>query len=110
MHQAKTSKSDFPLVFLGKRKPRPKYRVEASSNDEVIGKAVGSGIYDEGNVIKLEAIPLEDSEFIQWSDGNKSRVRWIEVLEDAELIAQFQKKTKHCIAWYLPNKDYVNPQ
>lgn len=106
----RTSSSDFPLVFIGLRKQRAKFSVEVTSSDDLLGEALGSGQYDDGNVIKLEAVPLEDAEFIQWSDGNKNRVRWIEVLEDIELIAQFQKKTKKCIAYYLPNKDYVNPQ
>ena len=105
----KTKDSHFPEVFFGKRKPRPKYRVEAVSNDKTIGNATGSGVYDRGNVIKIEAVAFEGAEFIQWSDGDKNHVRWIEVLEDIELTAQFQKKTKKCIAHYLPNKDYVNP-
>ena len=95
----KTKDSHFPEMFFGKRKPRPKYRVEAVSNDQTIGNATRSGVYDRGNVIKLEAMAFEDSEFIEWLDGNKNNVRWIEVLEDIELTAQFQKKTKkgHCL-------------
>ena len=105
----KTKDSHFPEVFFGKRKPRPKYRVDVVSNDETIGNATGSGVYDRRNVIKIEAVAFEGAEFIQQSDGDKNHIRWIEVLEDIELTAQFQKKTKKGIVYYLPNKDYVNP-
>lgn len=83
----KTKDSPFPEVFFGIRKPRQKYKLEVSSNDETIGKANGSGVYDYGNVIKIEALPLEGAEFVQWTDGDKNNVRWIEVLEDTNLTA-----------------------
>ena len=85
----KTKDSSFPEVFFRTRKVRPKYRVEAISNDETIGNATGSGVYDRGNVIKIEAVAFEGAEFIKWSDGDKNNVRWIEVLEDIKLTAQF---------------------
>ena len=83
----KTKDSHFSEVFFGKRKPRPKNRVEAISNDETIGNATRSGAYDYGNVIKLESVAFEGAELIQWSDGDKNHIRRIEVLEDSALTS-----------------------
>lgn len=105
----KTKDSHFQEVFFRKCKSRPKNRVEAISNDETIGNATGSSAYDYRNVIKLESVTFEGAEFIQWSDDDKNHIRRIEVLEDSALTSQFQKKTDKCVAYYLPNKDYVNP-
>lgn len=40
-----------------------------------------------GTWLELRALPHEDCRFVQWSDGNTSAVRQVEVTDDATYIA-----------------------
>jgi len=56
-----------------------------SVNSEINGK------YDYGTYVTIVATPDEHYQFVQWSDGETSMNRYIELTEDLTLTAQFAK-------------------
>ena len=63
------------------------YEVEVKSDEN--GCATGSGTYDYGTEVTIEAIANEGYHFVEWSDGNSENPRTIVVTEDVELMAEF---------------------
>ena len=63
------------------------YQVTLKSNGN--GSVTGSGTYDYGTEITIEAIANENYHFVRWSDGNTENPRTITVTEDMSLIAEF---------------------
>ena len=59
-------------------------------NNEDCGIVTGSGTYDYGTEVTIEAIANEGYHFVQWSDGNTENPRTIVVTEDIELRAEFE--------------------
>ena len=65
------------------------YHIAAQASNTKYGTVTGGGDYYQGDVIKLEAIPNEDCEFIQWSDGVKDNPRYVTVTQDQSFTAMF---------------------
>ena len=53
------------------------------------GSVTGSGTYDYGTEITIEAMADKGYHFVKWSDGNKENPRTITVTEDINLTAEF---------------------
>ena len=68
------------------------YEVEVKSDEN--GYATGSGTYDYGTEVTIEAIANEGYHFVEWSDGNSENPRTIVVTEDVELMAEFEEDDK----------------
>ena len=64
------------------------YEVSVTSDEN--GYVTGSGTYDYGTEVTIEAIANEAYRFVQWSDGNTENPRTIVVVEDVELRAEFE--------------------
>ena len=64
------------------------YQVTLKSNGN--GSVTGSGTYDYGTKITIEAIANKGYHFEKWSDGNTENPRTITVTEDIELSATFE--------------------
>ena len=64
------------------------YLVEIKSNGN--GSVIGSGSYDYGTEIIIEAIADKGYHFAKWSDGNTENPRTIIVTEDITLSAEFE--------------------
>ena len=63
------------------------YEVEVKSDEN--GYVTGSGTYDYGTEVTIEAVANEGYHFVKWSDGNSENPRTIVVTEDVELTAEF---------------------
>ena len=63
------------------------YQVTLESNGN--GSVTGSGTYDYGTEITIEATANENYHFVRWSDGNTENPRTITVTEDINLTAEF---------------------
>ncbi len=64
------------------------YEVVVESDGK--GIVTGSGTYDYGTEVTIEAIADEGYHFVKWSDGNIENPRTIVVTEDVELTAEFE--------------------
>ena len=68
----------------------PNYTVTVSPNDSNLGTVTGSGLYPEGSVIQITAIPFSGCRFIGWNDGNLDNPRDVEVTGNLAFIANFE--------------------
>ena len=66
-----------------------KYNVVVTVSGD--GQVEGSGEYEQGEVVEIEAISKLGSEFYMWSDGETAYKRYLTVTEDVELTAIFKK-------------------
>ena len=67
------------------------YSYELSySSDSGNGSVTGSGTYNHGTEVTIEAVANEGYHFVKWSDGNTENPRTIVVVEDVELRAEFE--------------------
>lgn len=99
----KTKASPFVKVKLG---AKPICKVSLDVDDESMGCTSGSGLYEEGSVVKISAEAYDRYVFDRWSDGNEDAQRTIVVDEDISLTAFF--KIKFGILTYIPNKNALN--
>ena len=68
------------------------YEVNVTADEN--GMVTGSGTYDYGTEVMIEAIANEGYRFVQWSDGNTENPRTIVLTEDVELRAEFEEDGK----------------
>ncbi|MCQ2360341.1 MAG: starch-binding protein [Paludibacteraceae bacterium] len=71
---------------------RASYNIEVTVNDMTMGVAFGSGIYDYGEEVSLEAMAFDDYEFVSWNDGNKENPRVFNATRDLSFVANFRDK------------------
>lgn len=64
--------------------------ITVKADDDVKGTVKGSGTYNEGETISIEATPAEHYRFVEWQDGNTDNPRHITVLENATYTAKFE--------------------
>jgi len=65
------------------------YTITVLSEDDSQGSAIGSGIYDEGQEITIEAVPNDGFLFSSWNDGSTENPRIITVTAEATYTASF---------------------
>ena len=65
------------------------YEVNVVSQNTDIGTVTGTGKYDYGTSVELQAIPSENCYFVRWSDGESSNPRMLIVETDVNLVAEF---------------------
>ncbi len=64
--------------------------ITVKADDDKKGTVKGSGTYNEGETISIEATPAEHYKFVQWSDGVKDNPRSVVVTTDATFTAEFE--------------------
>jgi hypothetical protein len=64
------------------------YEVSVTSDEN--GYVTGSGTYDYGTEVTIEAVANDGYHFVKWSDGNTENPRTIVVVEDIELRTEFE--------------------
>ena len=69
----------------------PQYTITVTSNNPMWGTVTGSGIYPQGSIAEISAIPNEESVFTGWDDGNTDNPRSIVVTQNMEFMAIFTK-------------------
>ena len=67
------------------------YTVTVTSDDETMGYVTGSGEYEAGAQITIEAHANEGYRFVRWSDGETEALRQITVTSDLTLVAYFEQ-------------------
>ena len=67
----------------------PLYTVSVTSSNPLYGSVTGSGTFGYGEVDTLVAIPTQHYELSQWSDGNTDNPRYLTVVQNTTLTAQF---------------------
>lgn len=70
----------------------PQYRVVVHSADSTMGNVIGSGVYPEGTIIEIQALPNEGKFFTQWNDGDTSNPRSITLTCDTSFTAYFDQE------------------
>lgn len=65
------------------------YTITTNVNNPEMGTVTGGGVYEEGDVCTLTAVPNEGYTFANWTDGNTDNPRTITVTEDASYTANF---------------------
>lgn len=68
---------------------RAQYTLTVTSTDPTMGTVTGSGIYYEGDTAMLTATANSGYRFVRWSDGNTDSLRYIVVMQDAAIQAEF---------------------
>ena len=59
------------------------------SDDTDRGLAAGSGLFPEGTIVEIAAIPVSGSRFVQWQDGNTDNPRRVTLMSDTTFVATF---------------------
>lgn len=68
-------------------------RITASANDETMGFVEGSGIYEQGASVTLQAVPMVGHIFLYWADNNSSTAtRTVTADADATYQAVFERQ------------------
>lgn len=68
-------------------------RITASANDETMGFVEGSGIYEQGASITLQAVPMVGHIFLYWADNNSTTAtRTVTADVDATYQAVFERQ------------------
>lgn len=88
-----------------------KFNISVFSNSEELGTVTGGGIYEEGDVVTLYAIPNTDCEFVEWDDGVTDATRTIIAGEDAKTsyTAIFKYPWTFGVKNYEPKKSAFRP-
>ena len=66
------------------------YTLDATSNDNVMGKVSGSGRYEEGRIVSVSATAYPCFRFSKWNDGVTENPRRVEMTSDVSLVAMFE--------------------
>lgn len=69
----------------------PEYSITVTSNNPYLGDVTGGGIYLEGDIIEISAIPNAGALFSSWDDGNIDNPRSVIVTQDATYTAVFEQ-------------------
>ncbi len=73
------------------------YQVTVSPDDSLMGSTSGSGIYEYGTQIIIQATPSPHAYFLQWSDGITTNPRFLTVSADSIIIARFQAEPTYTV-------------
>ena len=65
------------------------FRIQVASSNNVSGYVIGGGMYNQGEVAVLTAVPNAGYRFIQWSDGELDNPRYVIVTQDETYTALF---------------------
>ena len=68
------------------------YYIRVVSSDEVFGTVTGGGVYAEGTIITIAAIPNPGYAFISWNDSNYENPRQVVVTRNETYIAIFNEE------------------
>lgn len=71
------------------------YNAVIVSSDSTLGAVSGGGVYNYLTPLTLTAVPLGNSRFVGWSDGNTDNPRTLLLTKDTNLVAQFV--INHCL-------------
>ena len=86
-----TVTQDATYTALFRQNGTPEYSIIVTTDTPYLGSVTGSGIYLEGSVIEIRAIPNVGVTFAGWDDGNTDNPRNVTVTQDATYIALFEQ-------------------
>ena len=76
------------LTITGSTAPQ-QYNIFVMSNNNTYGTTIGTGVYEENEVVTISASAYSGYEFVSWSDGNTGNPRQITVTGNATYVANF---------------------
>ena len=65
------------------------YTLSVSSANITQGLVAGNGVFPEGTVVEIAAIPIEGHRFVSWHDGNTDNPRQVTLTGDMSFTASF---------------------
>ena len=65
------------------------YTIVVNSQDESMGTASGTGMYDEDVLVTISATPTQHYHFVSWNDGSTENPRTVRVSADVTYTALF---------------------
>ena len=85
------------------------FTITLEANRTEGGQVLGSGLYDSGDTVTVEAVPAESFEFINWTeDGEEVSINPVytfTVTEDRELVANFEESA--VFDYYIENDEII---
>ena len=87
-HVTVTQDAHFTAMFY--EQGAPEYTITVQPSNPFYGTTTGSGVYPEGVVIQISAIPNANTTFTHWDDGNTDNPRTITVTCDMTYTAYFE--------------------
>ena len=85
-----TVTQDASYTALFHQNGTPDYTVTVTTETPYLGTVTGSGVYPEGAVIEIKAIPNANATFAKWDDGNTDNPRSVTVTQDLTFTALFE--------------------
>ena len=85
-----TSDMTLSAIFKDKNADPDKFLVTLMVSDPNAGEVTGSGSYELGETVIIEAKAKDGYKFVNWSDGNTSPVRTIIIDKNLALTANFE--------------------
>lgn len=67
----------------------PQHTVTVVSNNESLGHVFGSGVFNEGSIVSISAVPMTGCDFLYWTDGVTDNPRTFVLLSDTTFTAVF---------------------
>ena len=74
-------------TFIVSQLSRIQYELHIAEDDYCIVNDEVNGLYDSGIAVQIEATPIDDYEFVKWSDGDTSNPRIILMNQDIDIYA-----------------------
>lgn len=90
-------------------RPVPQYRLVVHSADSIMGSVEGSGIFEEGTEVTIQAIPAQGYYFMNWNDGDTCNPRIITLTSDTSFTAFFDAMESIDMAYMPQLRIYPNP-
>ncbi|MBO6027322.1 MAG: choice-of-anchor J domain-containing protein [Bacteroidales bacterium] len=103
-----TDNVTYVAFFKANSGPVITHTITVLSMDETMGTVTGGGVYPEGEMVTIEAIPLEGYIFVGWGDGLVDNPRIITVTKDDTYEAYFQSNAVNEFGENMLNL-YPNP-
>ena len=100
---------DAAYTAIFEQDPPATYTVTVQSNNPEWGCVTGSGIYNEGSQVTIEAVPNEGYYFDHWSNGQTVNPYTLTVTQDSVLTAIFAPKVAIQEAEAVAVRLYPNP-
>lgn len=88
-----TQNATFTAMFT--KTGTPEFTITVVSDNPALGTVSGGGVYPEGSLIEIEALPVENAHFVRWDDNNTDNPRSITVAHDQTFTAFFELKSSY---------------
>ena len=99
-----TGNASYTALFLAEGGET--FLLTVTTDNPLLGQAMGSGIYPAGASVEIRAIPASYARFVKWNDGNTQNPRTVVVNDNLEFIAEFVAVTQYTITVQSNNDEW----